>query len=175
MYIHCTKKVIDLGELTISEIEEHEPLFSWYVNILKVNRRNFMVAINEKTGYPLFFYGIKKKDLRILQFNLELAIEFALKREGYPIEYIFNYLEQGNQCHIHKTASRKILGHLNEVTNEALYLDRWEIVEDCINVSSISTEVSSLIMNLSKGGIIPREEMLKELKDLYLNTNKEVS
>jgi hypothetical protein len=176
MYIHGVRKFLDAGGIKPEEIMEHDPLFCWYVNIGKVNRKNFMVAINEKTGYPLFFYGMKKKDIQNFGFHLELAIEAAFKREGYPLEYIFHYLHSSSTDTFHKTNSRKTLGFLKEVTYYASFQEKWYIIEGCFHISTLSVLVSQTILGVtSKQAIFPREEMLTQIQQLYNTKNIEVS
>ncbi|MFV0393990.1 MAG: DUF6933 domain-containing protein [Coprobacillaceae bacterium] len=167
MNLYRTKKLLDAGNYKIESNENSDPLFSWYGNKVKVNRKNFIAFINEKTGYPLFFYRMKKKELLNIEFYIEFAIEYAFKGEGYPLELIFHYLDRGSKTRIHKIASRKTLGHLKEMIFYSTNQEYWELVDNCFNISSLSYILSDTYMKMDNEYICPKDEMLKELLNDY--------
>lgn len=167
MNLYCTKKLLEAGNYKIEESIDNDALFSWYGNLIKVNRKNFIVFINEKTGYPIFFYGMKKKELQNIEQYFNFAIEFAFKREGYPLEYIFNYLTQASEYKVHKTVSRKVLGSLKEMIFYAESLDTWGLTEGCLNVSSLSIQCSDTFLKVGSEYVQPCKQMFNELEKLY--------
>lgn len=173
MKFYCTKKLLDAGGFTPEEIVDCDPLFSWYANIMKVNRKNFVVLINEKTNYPIFFYGMKKKDLQKLPYYMAIAIEYAFENEEFPRECIHYYLQRQQTNTFHKTNCRRKLGHLNITTRDALFQEIWEFDEEDFHMPFLSETCSDMIHaeKNEKGYVVPKEEMLKELKALYANGN----
>ena len=60
MLIQCTRKLLDKLDVKPKEAVEENSLFSWHANLIKLNRRNTVVLVNDKNRYVIVLTGLKQ-------------------------------------------------------------------------------------------------------------------
>lgn len=51
MHIQCTKKLLDFIKPKITEVNIDDDLFAWHANYVIINRRKFLVLMNDLTRF----------------------------------------------------------------------------------------------------------------------------
>ncbi|MBH0230433.1 hypothetical protein LCL89_14890 [Halobacillus yeomjeoni] len=116
--IGATKKLQDKLDKTIESTDDYEhipALYRWHANLIKVNKRNCLILMNDETGLNLTLLGLKKQQFE----NLDDVIKGSLKQLLQVLkvdEAIINQmLSEADPIVYTKTSSRQILGMLNEI------------------------------------------------------------
>lgn len=64
MNIHCTKKLLDFLKIKPEKATiQTEPLFSWSANLILLNHRKTLVAVNNASKSAFVLYGITQKNI----------------------------------------------------------------------------------------------------------------
>jgi hypothetical protein len=123
--IRCTARVLKLLGLrpsSLAEIETGDD--DWYVNLLWFDRRKCLLLTHSGTMFSVFVPDVRKADLDQLGSLLVEAVVIALDAEG------LGDLDPTN-ARIAKTASRRVLGVMNDITGHIDHaLDRYGGVLD---------------------------------------------
>jgi hypothetical protein len=80
------------------------------------------VVSNEKCLYSLIIPGVKKEDLKHIIDVFLLNLSLNLQVEGFPIGVISKAIQEYKDIHFAKTASKKVLGSMNEIAFQAKYI-----------------------------------------------------
>ena len=89
-------------------------LGDWYVNLLIVKRRHLLLAVSEKTLLPVL---MQAKDLKSFPTRLPGALDEVLRSIEIPDVEIEREIFQMKNWVIAKTASRQVLGSMNDFAN----------------------------------------------------------
>ena len=117
--IHCTQKL--LKELDVPIIDpdktpsDSQGLGNWYANLIKIDRKKCLLFTNEKTLYSFLIPHIKKATLKNIVNEFMITLNFNLQYEGFSLEVISKVMEDYEKIGFAKTASRKVLGSMNEL------------------------------------------------------------
>lgn len=117
--IRCTQKL--LRELSFfpagSDVAEINPegLGNWYANLVRFDRRKCFIFTNEKTLYSFLVPGVLKKDLLNIHNLFRSHLSNNLQYEGFATDVIKRALEEYNEIGLAKTASRSVLGSMNDL------------------------------------------------------------
>jgi hypothetical protein len=123
--VRCTKKMLDLlGGRNVALSEPAPSDEDWYLNLVWIERQKCLLLTHSDTLFSLFRAGVRVAELRPLGAYLIAAIETDLRAEGLPAD-TFSELDR-NDVRIAKTASRSILGFMNEMASEL----EWHIAHD---------------------------------------------
>lgn len=121
MKLECTKKLLEyLGikpEKTAAEPSETvtDPLFSWTANLLTLNRRKAIVAVNPASRCMFVLYGITTKHLPKMPELLLDGIRQMLRSEYIRPEIIEKYLDDcGRTVEFAPNSSRAVITICNQ-------------------------------------------------------------
>lgn len=121
MKLECTKKLLEyLGikpEKTAAEPAETvtDPLFSWTANLLTLNRRKAVVAVNPASRCMFILYGITTKHLPKMPELLLDGIRQMLRSEYICPEIIEKYLDDcGRTVEFAPNSSRSVITICNQ-------------------------------------------------------------
>jgi hypothetical protein len=121
--IHCTKKLLaELGALGSKMPPGHEAgsLGPWHANLVRIERRKCILFTSDRTLYSFLVPGFKKMDdfheLFLVNLNANLAVEGLKQGE------ILKALEEYCDIAIVPTASRSVLGSMNDLVNQVEFL-----------------------------------------------------
>jgi hypothetical protein len=149
--IHCTQKL--LKELAFPHIEPDkitiptEGLGNWYCNLLRIDKRKCLLFTNEKTLYSFLIPKVKKENLKNIIDEFLFNLNMNLQAEGFHLEVITKVMQEYTDIGFAKTASRHVLGSMNELVYEYEYLTihRYEGIEN-IRILGVNKEVNRTIM-----------------------------
>lgn len=130
MVIRCTAKVLKLLGRRPGSLAELEPDDDdWYLNLLWFDRRKCLLLMHAGTAFSVFVPDVRKSDLDPLGSFLVAAIVAALDSESLPRDALGDL--DGTEIEVTRTASRRVLGLMNETAVHIDYaLDRYGSVLD---------------------------------------------
>lgn len=148
--IHCTAKLIkELGNPTLQnpDVPNPEGLGSWYANLLRIDRKKCILFTNEKTLYTFLIPKVKKENLKNIIDEFLFNLSMNLQAEEFPLEVINRVMQEYTDMGFAKTASRHVLGSMNEIAFEYKYLiiNRYEGIEN-IRILGVNKEINRTIM-----------------------------
>ena len=115
MIVRCTAKVSQLLKLgRLADIPAGAD--DWYVNVITVARRRVVVAVHADTLFPVVAVGASSTQLRDLPGWLAAQVTAALADEGLPLTQLGSLGSE--HAVLARTASKKVLGHLNQIAFE---------------------------------------------------------
>ena len=149
--IHCTQKLLKLLKRDITDIDKIPPnpegLGNWYANLLWFNRKKCILFTNEKTLYTFLIPKVKKENLKNIIDEFLFNLNMNLQAEKFPLEVINKVMQEYTDMGFAKTASRHVLGSMNELAFEYKYLiiNRYEGIEN-IRILGVNKEINRTIM-----------------------------
>ena len=132
MIVRCTAKVSQLLKLgRLGDVPSGAD--DWYVNVVTVARRRVIVAVHADTLFPVVAVGASSAQLRDLPGWLAAQVTAALADEGLPLTQLGSL--GGEHAVLARTASKKVLGHLNQIAFEVEHAllsgGGWDGLEVC--------------------------------------------
>ena len=117
----------------------------WYVNLLWFDRRKCLLVTHASTVFSVFVPDVRKSDLQPLGPFLVDAIVVALDAERLPRDALGEL--DGTTVRLAKTASRRVLGYMNEIAVHIAYaLDRTGHVLD-VDVITLNKQLQRTLHN----------------------------
>jgi hypothetical protein len=149
--IHCTKKL--LKELDVPIIEPDkiplptEGLGNWYANLLRIDRRKCLLFTNEKTLYSFLIPNVLKKNITNIVEEFLINLSFNLQAEGFGLEAIRTVMQEYKGIGFAKTASRKVLGSMNQLAFEyEVFIEQKEGLEN-VKILEMNRDINRTILN----------------------------
>jgi len=136
-YLKCTKKVLDeIGIKTPVAIEPRdnatEPLGDWCVNLLRTQRKKFLLIVNEKTLFSILVPEVKKAQIQNIAVVFRKALFAALIDEEFTAEQAEKLLTEYDEIGISKTTDRSVLGSMNDYAyHYKSFVERCGGFENC--------------------------------------------
>jgi hypothetical protein len=152
--IRCTAKVsqlLKLGRLTDVPGGRDD----WYVNVVTVDRRRVVVAMHTETLFPVFAVSPSARELRDLPSWLAGRVQAALADEGLPAHQLGSL--EVDHAVLARTASRKVLGHLNQVAFEVEHLVLSKGGWDRVDLAELERRLRRSLRSRDGGYIVPLE------------------
>lgn len=168
MLIQCTKKL--LRELKLPSVEseiEYEPINSWHANIITVNRRKTVVAINDSSNYGVVLYGLKSKDFQNLGDLIINAVRENLLNECISSDVIEKFIPVSSGVSYSKTRNASMVSRINKACEYVDYCREF-LNHDKVNQLHIGRNLSRRIFK-PKGSneyLFPHDELFKLLQQL---------
>lgn len=148
--IHCTQKLLkELGNPPLHSPDTPNPkgLGNWYANLLRIDRRKCILFTNEKTLYSFLIPKVKKENLKNIIDEFLFNLSMNLQAEGFPLEVVNRVMQEYTAIGFAKTASRHVLGSMNELAFEYEYLiiHRYEGIEK-VRILGVNKDINRTIM-----------------------------
>ncbi len=149
MVVRCTKKLLDLLGHAVRPTEQPPGDDDWYANLLWIERRKCLLLVHADTLFPVFRADIRVDELRPLGTYVVRAIEEELHAEGLPLD-VLGRLEV-NDVHVARTASRGVLGFMNEMAFHLRYQIDYEGGLDACDIRALNRSQRRTLHN--RGGV----------------------
>lgn len=152
--IHCTKKL--LKELDVSLVEPYkipsnpERLGNWYANLLRIDRRKCIIFTNEKTLYTFLIPKVLKGKLKNIEEEFLIHLSYNLQYEGVGLEVINRVMQEYQEIGFAKTASKKVLGSMNEFMFQYQVLIMQKEGLENIRILELNKHINRTIMGALK-------------------------
>ena len=131
MIVRCTKKMLHLlGARSVSVEEFPATDDDWYLDLIWFDRRKCLLLVHAGTLFSVFRADVRSAELRPPGAYLVPAVQAELADERLPLD-MFGRL-QPDDVRIARTASRSMLGFMNQMTVEIRYqVMRSDDVRNC--------------------------------------------
>lgn len=152
--IHCTQKL--LKELDVSLVEPDkiplptEGMGNWYANLIRIDRRKCLIFTNEKTLYTFLIPKVLKTNLKNIEQEFLINLSYNLQSEGLGLEVINRIMQEYQEIGFAKTASKSVLGSMNEFMFQYEVLIQMEGGIDNIRILQVNQKINKTIMGALK-------------------------
>ncbi|MDF2595664.1 MAG: hypothetical protein K0R69_2005 [Clostridia bacterium] len=174
MIIYCSKAFQTALKLNKTDFAtpvqlaiEDKPFYSWHGHIAKVDGRNTIVLMNDKTMYCLLFRNkLPRNKDKFSELVME-ALPYTLEVGNVNTEEIVHYMSNIDSIVFAEKADRQITGNISRMILDMGY--RWEYAwrEDETIQAYEAYEQNRLLRKIGKDYIVPFEEMLKALCGIH--------
>lgn len=152
--IHCTRKLLKEIDVTLVEPDKITPptegLGNWYANLLRIDRRKCILFTNEKSLYTFLIPKVLKANLKNIKQEFFINLSFNLQNEGFGLEVINRVMQEYQEIGFAKTASKKVLGSMNELTFQyEVLIEQKEGLEN-IGILELNKHINRTIMGALK-------------------------
>lgn len=168
MYICGTKKMLDKLKVSPKQTtkqEELDELFSWHANLVKFDRRQSIVLMNDESKYTIILYGLLAKDFSQLPQIFREAIRKVWRKEGIEESLIDGYLATAGEVQFVKTKNRNLISSLNQACLEVGVFFESMVNRDEMIQTALSMKESRLLAKMKNSKYAePFEVLNKQLK-----------
>lgn len=174
MIIYCSKALQTALKLSKSDFatpeqleKEDNPFYSWHGHIAKVDGRNTIVLMNDKTMYCLMFRNkLPRNKDKFAELVME-ALTYTFEVGNINAEEISTYMSSVEGIVFAEKADRQITGNITRMILDMGY--RWEYAwrEDETIQAYEAYEQNRLLRKIGKDYVVPFEEMLKALCGIH--------
>ena len=168
--IHCTRKL--LKELDVSLIDSDkipqsiEGLGNWYANLLRIDRRKCLLFTNEKSLYTFLIPKVLKANLKNIEQEFLINLSYNLQYEGFGLDVISRVMQEYEEIGFAKTASKKVLGSMNQLTFEyEVLIEQKEGLEN-VKILELNHTINRTILNGTKF-LHPIDALKKVLQGIH--------
>ena len=117
----------------------------WYLNLLWLERRKCLLLVHAGTLFAVFRPAVRKADLRNIASLATDMIRGELERERLP-HHTFGPLPSDTVA-VAKTASRRTLGHMNEMATHLRYATAHHGGLDYCDIDALNYELHRTLHN----------------------------
>ena len=114
--IRCTAKLLnELGTNQLTEPGQSPSLWDWHANLLRIERKKWVLFTNDQTLYSFFVRFVKRPPPPEFVEIFRLGLFKSLMGEGFADPLVEYALRDHRNVVIAKTASRSVLGSMNDL------------------------------------------------------------
>ena len=152
--IRCTHKLQKEMGLKKSDLREDEPVFSylgsWHANLIPIDRRKFILFVNDKTLFNFIAPDVGKAQIRELSTLFRGYLQCVLAEEGFDESTKRKIVMEYDDVGYTKTNSTHVLGSMNDLAFHYRYHILAEGgVHSCM-VPSIISQLNRMPMSALK-------------------------
>ena len=115
--IKCTAKLLkELGANQLTEPGQSPGLWDWHANLLRIERKKWVLFTNDRTLYSFFVRFVKRPLTPDFVEMFRLGLFRSLMGEGFAEPLVEHALRPHRSVVIAKTTSRSVLGSMNDLT-----------------------------------------------------------
>ena len=174
MIIYCSKALQTALKLSKTDLAtpeqlatEDNPFYGWHGHIAKVDGRNTVVLMNDKTMYCLLFRNkLPRNKDKFAELVME-ALPYTFEVGNINADEISTYMKSVDSIVFAEKADRQITGNITRMILDMGY--RWDYAwsEDETIQAYEAYEQNRLLRKIGKDYIVPFEEMLKALCGIH--------
>ena len=166
--IYCSKALQNALKLTKADTVQQELLqandfYSWHGHIAKVDGRNVIVLMNDKTMYCMLFRNKLPRTASKFAEMVKKAIPYTFEVGNVNKSEIDNYMAGLGDIVFAEKSDRQMTGNITRMILDMSY--RWDFAwneEETIQAYE-AWEQNRRLRKIGKEYIVPFEEMLKAL------------
>lgn len=146
-------------------VQEVHPMYLWRATLLKIERRNAIILMNESNQYTVVLFGMKAKQFNSFNDTITEAIRSALVEENLSQDVIDAYFSKANNITlIHDEEDMKLeraCDHAKVVLRER------QLIAPSIHQFEITQTLNRLAVENDEGEYIyPNEELYADVEQL---------
>ena len=164
--IKCTTKLLnELGVKPANAPDQPPSLCDWHANVLRLDRKKYVLFTNDQTLYSLFVPWNKSPRSTDIMERFRFGLLKSLMSEGLAEEQIKYLLSEHAQFTITKTNSRSVLGSMNDLT---IQIKSMILVSDGldVNFSEVNRQLNRIPMSAIKYQV-SIDELKRRLADTH--------
>ncbi len=162
--IQCTKKLIDYINKDIDRLPDiQDKLFSWHAHLFIVQRKKYIIIMNNQSRYNFVLGPLLKKDVKHLDDLIIEGIKVNLKADEIEQSMIDEYVKQMDEFSYTKTSERSIIGQINDCIN---YLEHFRNANGDLDLADINRRLNKFPM-LKLPLTYSRKAMINDLQERY--------
>jgi hypothetical protein len=124
LVLRCTQKLLKrIGPPVADPPESTTALGDWYAQPLAVGHQRYVVLVSERSRLPVLMPG---RDVKHLAAHFPAALSRVLEGLGVPEEIIARERAEAGEIVVARTASRSVLGTLNDFS----HMLKWQRRDD---------------------------------------------
>ena len=174
MIIYCSKALQTALKLSKTDLAtpeqlatEDNPFYGWHGHIAKVDGRNTVVLMNDKTMYCLLFRNkLPRNKDKFAELVME-ALPYTFEVGNINAGEIVNYMSSVNHIVFTEKADRQITGNITRMILDMGYSWEYAWRDDETIQAYEAYEQNRLLRKIGKDYIVPFEEMLKALCGIH--------
>jgi hypothetical protein len=149
--IRCTAKLLnELGTNQLTEPGQSPSLWDWHANLLRIERKKWVLFTNDQTLYSFFVRFVKRPLLPDFTEVFRLGLFKSLMSEGFA-EPLVEYAVRNHQnVVIAKTTNRTVLGSMNDLAFQIKCLIETMGGLAGANLSEVNRELNRIPMSAIK-------------------------
>jgi hypothetical protein len=164
--IKCTTKLLnELGVKPANAPDQPPCLCDWHANVLRLDRKKYVLFTNDQTLYSLFVPWNKSPWSTDIMERFRFGLLKSLMSEGLAEVQIKYLLSEHAQVTITKTNSRSVLGSMNDLT---IQIKSMILVSDGldVNFSEVNRQLNRIPMSAIKYQV-SIDELKRRLADTH--------
>ena len=168
MVIYCSKALQNALKLTKTDMVQHELLqqndfYSWHGHIAKVDGRNVIVLMNDKTMYCMLMRNKLPRTASKFAELVKKAIPYTFEVGNVNKNEIDNYMAELGDVVFSEKSDRQMTGNITRMILDMSY--QWEFAwNDLETIQAYEAWYQNRrLRKIGKEYIVPFEEMLKAL------------
>jgi len=142
MHLQCTMKLLNFLKPEITEKNTDDDFFAWHGHYLAMDRKKFLILMNDLTRFCVVLYGVQKKHFQNPVDLFKRAIFIAMDSQGYQRPLIQRYIDEINEVTYGKSKNRQLISRLNRAVFSA-----WVYAEDGLYFDVLEQPQISVRMN----------------------------
>jgi hypothetical protein len=170
--IHCTQKLLKELSVSLTDIpaipSPMEGIGNWYSNLIRLDSKKCLLFTNEKSLYSFLIPAVVKTDLRIFPILFLTHLYLNLQYEDIPLDVIRQIQDEYKEISFAKTASKHVLGAMNQLAFEYKVLIEMKEGLGNIEILEMNRNINRTIM---KG--IKYQHPIEALRELLPTEAKE--
>ena len=174
MIIYCSKALQTALKLNKTDFATPEQLaiennliYAWHGHIAKVDGRNTIVLMNDKTMYCLLFRNKLPRNKDKFAELVQEALPYTFEVDNVNREEIVNYMSSVAGIVFAEKADRQITGNITRMLLDMGYSWEYAWREDETIQAYEAYEQNRLLRKIGKDYIVPFEEMLNALCGIH--------
>lgn len=170
MYIFCSKALADALNIKKNELQRIsidmpiDDLYAWHGHITKLDGKNTIILMNDKTMYSLIFRNKLPKSTDKFANLVKEAIPYTMEVGGFNIPEINKYMDGVGEIIFAEKSDRQMTGNLSRIFLDIEYTGHRWMGDESIQVEQAAFENNG-IRRLGKDYVKPFERMLDEIGD----------
>lgn len=161
--LRCTRKVLKL--IKNEPDEGHFPtttaLGDWYVNLIPMPIGELLIFVSERS---LITVAIPAEEVQVILPQLRQRVSNLLKQIDVPENILNNEIHQMENAQLARTASRSVLGSMNDIASHYQYMVEYDVAGKIQNLEEMELKIS-FFPHKPIGYEIPSQFALKLLTD----------
>lgn len=161
--LRCTRKVLKHIKDEPDEVSypTTTALGDWYVNLIPMPIGELLIFVSERS---LITVAIPAEDVQVILPQLRERVANLLKQIDIPENILKNELRQMENTQLAKTASRSVLGSMNDIASNYQYMVEYDIAGKILNLDEMELKLSEF-PHKPLGYDVPSQFALKLLTD----------
>lgn len=168
MYIFCSKALADALNIKKNELQKMpadaqiDELYAWHGHITKLNGKNTIILMNDKTMYSLIFRNKLPRSADKFAAIIKEAVPYTMEVGGFNKTEINKYMTGVGEIIFAEKSDRQMTGNLTRMFLDMEYTGHRWLEDESIQVEQAAFENNG-IRRQGKEYVKPFGRMLEEL------------